>query len=256
MLRNYIKIAWRNIVRHRVYSAVNVLGLALGICACLVLYLIVSYEFSFDRFLPQRDRIYRIVGERTDERGEKQFLNSVYEDVAGFETQIPGFAAKTGVHGFGWDIAVPNAQGGLTAFENHIPNSYSSTAVLVKPSYFYIMQHDWLAGDPRVLDEPFRVVLTESRARLYFGNLAPAQMIGRQVVYADSVKAYVGGIVKDWSHHSDFAFTDYISYTTATHSYLKQRIPTDDWSSLGPHQSQVFVVLDKGVTPEQVNARF
>lgn len=256
MLLNYLKIAWRNILRHRLYSAVNVLGLALGICACLVLYLIVSYEFSFDRFLPRRDRIYRIVGERTNERNEKEFLNSVYDDVAGFETEIPGFAAKAGVHGFGWDIGVPNAQGVLTAFESRMPNCDCSTAVLVKSSYFDIMQHDWLAGDPGVLNRPFRVVLTESRARMYFGNLTPAQMIGREVVYADSIRVYVGGIVKDWSHNSDFAFTDYISYATATQSYLKQRIPTDDWRSLGPHQSNVFVLLDKNVTPEQINARF
>jgi putative ABC transport system permease protein len=256
MLINYLKMAVRNIRRHRFYSLVNVLGLSLGICTCLTLYLIVSYEFSFDRFLPQRDRIYRIVGERTNERGERSFINSIYDDVAGFETQIPGYTVKTGFHGFGWNIAVPNGKAGQTSYENHIPNSYSPTAILAKPSYFDIFRHRWLAGDARVLDQPFRVVLTESRARLYFGNHSPAEMLGRELVYSDSIRVYVGGIVEDWSHHSDLAFTDYISYTTATHSYLKDRIPTDDWRSLGPHRSQAFVLLDKGVTPGQVNARF
>ena len=256
MLLNYLKIAWRNIRLHRLYSFVNVLGLTLGICCCLTLYLIVSYEFSFDRFLPNRDRIYRIVGERIDQHGEKSFINSVFEDVAGFETQIPGFAVKTGFHGFGWNIAVPNGKEGLTSFANRIPNSYSPTAILAKPSYFEIFRHRWLAGDARVLDQPFRVVLTESRARLYFGNHAPAEMLGRELVYADSIPVFVGGIVEDWSHHSDLAFTDYLSYTTATHSYLRNEIPTDDWTSLSPHRSQAFVMLDKGVTPEQVDARF
>src|ERR1700744_3187325 len=130
MLRNYIKIAWRNIVRHRVYSAVNVLGLTLGICACLVLYLIVSYEFSFDRFHPDSDRIYRIVGERTNERGEKRFINSIYDDVAGFETQIPGFAAKSGFHWFGFNISIPNDKGEVKQFDNRILHSYSATAIL------------------------------------------------------------------------------------------------------------------------------
>ena len=256
MLLNYLKIAWRNISRHRLYSLVNVLGLTLGICACLTLYLIVSYEFSFDRFLPQRNRIYRIVGERTNQRGEKQFINSIFNDVAGFETQIPGFAVKTGFHGFGDNIAIPGAKGGLTNFDNRIPNSYSGTAILAHPSYFDIFTHRWLAGDARVLDQPFRVVLTLSRARLYFGNHTPAEMLGRQVVYGDSIRAYVGGIIEDWSHNSDFAFTDYLSFCTAPQTYLKDRIPTDDWRSLGPHQSQAFVMLDKGVTPEQINARF
>ncbi len=256
MLFNYLKIAWRNIRRHRLYSLVNVLGLTLGICACLVLYLIVSYEFSFDRFLPQRDRIYRIVGERTNDRGERSFVNSVYDDVAGFETQIPGYAVKTGFHGFGWNIAVPSGKNDLTSYQNRIPNSYSPTAILAKPSYFDIFQHQWLAGDARVLDQPNRVVLTASRARLYFGDHSPAEMLGKELIYADSIKVYVGGIVEDWRHHSDYAFTDFISYSTATNSYLKDRIPTDDWRSLRPHDSQAFVLLDKGVTPEQVNARF
>ena len=56
MLKNYFKIAWRNIVRQKAYTAINVLGLALGICACVVIYLITNYEFSFDRFHPDSDR--------------------------------------------------------------------------------------------------------------------------------------------------------------------------------------------------------
>jgi putative ABC transport system permease protein len=256
MLLNYLKIASRNIRRHRLYSLVNVLGLSLGICACLTLYLIISYEFSFDRFLPERNRIYRIVGERTNTRGERSFVNSVYGDVAGFETEIPGYAVKTGWYTFGWNIAIPNTKGGLTSFENHIPNSYSPTAILAKPSYFDIFRHQWLAGDARVLDQPNRVVLTASRSRLYFGDHSPAEMLGKELIYADSIKVYVGGIVEDWTQHSDYAFTDFLSYSTATHSHLKDRIPTDDWRSLRPHASQAFVLLDNGVTPEQINARF
>jgi putative ABC transport system permease protein len=58
MLKSYFTVAWRTLVRNRVYSIFNVLGLALGICACLVIYLITSYEFSFDTFHPNRDRIF------------------------------------------------------------------------------------------------------------------------------------------------------------------------------------------------------
>ncbi|HEX3934710.1 MAG TPA: ABC transporter permease, partial [Puia sp.] len=184
------------------------------------------------------------------------FVNSVYNDVAGFETEIPGYAVRTGFHTFGWNIAVPGGKNGLTSCQNRIPNSYSPTAILAKPSYFDIFQHQWLAGDARVLDQPNMVVLTASRARLYFGDHSPAEMLGKELIYADSIKVYVGGVVEDWTHHSDYAFTDFISYSTATNSYLKDRIPTDDWRSLQPHASQAFVLLDKGVTPEQVNARF
>jgi putative ABC transport system permease protein len=63
MFKNYCIIAWRNIVRNKVYTTINILGLALGICGCLVLYLITNYEFSFDRSHKDGERIYRIIGE-------------------------------------------------------------------------------------------------------------------------------------------------------------------------------------------------
>ena len=68
-------------------------GLAFGICACLVIYLINSFDLSFDRFHPNGDRIYRIVGEIQRENGNL-FLNSPFPDVAGFQNQIPGFESE------------------------------------------------------------------------------------------------------------------------------------------------------------------
>jgi putative ABC transport system permease protein len=66
----------------------------------------------------------------------------------------------------------------------------------------------------------------------------------------------VSGIVKDWEGNTDFGFTDFISISTATHSFLKNHIPTDDWSSLSPHRSMAFVKLAPGITAAQVNERF
>ena len=61
MLKNYFKIAWRNITRHKIFSFINILGLALGICTCIVIFLISRYELSTDAFHPDKDRIYRLV---------------------------------------------------------------------------------------------------------------------------------------------------------------------------------------------------
>ena len=71
MLRNYVIIAWRNITRHKAFTAINVPGLAFGICACIVIYLITSYELGFDRFHPDKERIFRIVGDAQRSNGEK-----------------------------------------------------------------------------------------------------------------------------------------------------------------------------------------
>ena len=106
------------------------------------------------------------------------------------------------------------------------------------------------------MNEPYKVVLSEKRARKYFGNIPLEKMIGKKVVYEDSLQVNVSGIVKDWNENTDFGYTDFISITTATHSFLKNQIPTDDWSSLSPHRSMAFVKLAKGTTAAQVNARF
>ena len=81
-------------------------------------------------------------------------------------------------------------------------------------------------------------------------------MIGKTVVYDDSLQVTVSGIVKDWTKNSDFNYTDFISVSTATHSFLKNNISTEDWSSLRPHNGSAFVKLSKGVTPQQINKRF
>ena len=107
MLKNYFKIAWRNIIKHRSYTFINVLGLAFSICACIVIFLITDYEFSFDRFHPDGNRIYRIVSEAQRNGAEETLLNSPFSDVAGFQNQIPGFDATAGVYLYGEGVSIP-----------------------------------------------------------------------------------------------------------------------------------------------------
>lgn len=256
MIKNYFKIAWRNIAQNKTYSIINILGLALGICSCVVIFLITSYEFSFDKFHPDGKRIYRIVGEAQNASGEKHFLNNIIPDVAGFQNQITGFDAVAAYHSYGGSISIPNGNQQPKKFDNRIDGSYASTAILTWPSYFNIFSYQWLLGHPQSLNEPFKLVLTESRAKKYFGNIPLEQMIGKTVIYDDSLMVTVSGIVKDWTQNSDFNFTDFISVSTATHSFLKNDIVTDDWSSLRPHNGSAFVKLSKSVTPEQINQRF
>ena len=256
MFRSYFRIACRNIGQSKTYSIINILGLALGICACVVIFLITSYEFSFDQFHPDGKRIYRIVGEVKNGSGEKDFLNNIVPDVAGFQNQITGFDAVAAFHSYGGSITVPVDNEPPKNFDNKIDGSYASTAILTWPSYFNVFSYQWLQGSSWSLNEPFKLVLTESRAKKYFGNISLEQMIGKTVIYDDSLRVTVSGIVKDWKENSDFNFTDFISISTATHSFLKNNIATDDWSSLRPHNGSAFVKLSKGVTPEQINQRF
>ena len=255
MLKNYFKIAWRQISRHKVYTTINVLGLSLGICACIVIFLITSYEFSFDRFHPDKGRIYRIVGEAERNPGENEFLNSPYSDLSGFQYQISGFEKVSGVHSWSPSIRITNNTGIEKKFDSRIEGSYVSSTIVTWPQYFDIFQYQWLAGNPQVLNDPFKVVLTEKRAHAYFGDISSAGMIGKTILYDDSIKVTVAGIVKEWTGNTDFGYTDFVSISTATHSSLKNQIPTEDWTSLSPHRSMAFVKLSEGTTAAEVNNR-
>ena len=257
MLRNYIRIAWRNITRHKVYTTINVLGLALGICACLIIFLITHYDFSFDTFHPDGNRIYRIVGNAHNDKGEDHFFNTAIPDVAGFQQAIPGFEAKVGFHKYGEQVTIP-AEGDrpVRKFSGRVEGSYGPASILTGPDYFSIFTYQWLAGSAAVLNAPFRVVLSEKAARKYFGAGPLDRMIGKTVIYQDSLRVTVGGIVRDWNRNTDLGYTDFISISTAPNSFLRGKIPTTDWNSLLPHGSQVFVKLARGTSPEQVNAAF
>lgn len=253
MLRNYFLIAWRNISRHKVNTVINVLGLALGICACLVIWLVVSYDLSFDRFHPDQERIFRIVGEMQKGSGESEFINSPFSDVAGIQQDITGFESKAGVIYYDADISIPDGKNPLKKFENRIPGSHSSNAIITWPEYFDIFKYQWLQGNSQSLKDPLKVVLSEKRARTYFGNLPLENIIGKTVIYEDSLKLTVSGIVKDWTENTDFGYTDFISISTVTSSFLKSRYPRADWSSLRPHNGSAFVKLSPGVSRQAID---
>jgi putative ABC transport system permease protein len=254
MLTNYLRIAWRKIIGNKWYSIINVLGLTLGICACLMIYLITSYDLSFDKFLPDRDRIYRIVGDLRDIQGNKRFLNSPLVEVAAFQNSIPGFEAKTGFFPFGGSITIPAHE--VRKYRGKREGSDAETSVLTGPDFFSIFPHRWLEGSPHTLDTPFHVVLTESAARKYFGDGPLKNMLGQSIIFMDSLTVVVSGIVQDWDHNSDFNYDNFISLRTTLHCSLKTTIPADDWTSLKPKMSQAFVKLAKGVTAEQINQAF
>ena len=90
-------------------------------------------------------------------------------------------------HSYGGGITIPDGNNQPKKFDNKIEGSYSSTAIITWPSYFSIFQYKWLEGNPQSLNEPFKVVLTEKRAKTYFGNIPLDKMIGKTVIYDDSL---------------------------------------------------------------------
>lgn len=247
MLKNYFTVAWRTLIRNRVYSIFNVLGLALGICACLVIYLITSYEFSFDTFHPNRNRIYCV-----DAGMNGGHWNCVPGPMpAAMRQEMTGFETVAAFLTYKANVTIPGNQNGE-------PKQFDDdgSLAIAEPQYFDIFRYWWLSGNAATsLSMPNSVVLTAEKARKYFGDLEPDKIIGRTIFYKDSLMVSVTGVVADWTGNSDFNFSQWISYATIPVSFLKREITLDAWNEMD-RSSQVMVKLATGVKPSQIDAQF
>ncbi len=123
--------------------------------------------------------------------------------------------------------------------------------------YFGMFDYYWLAGSSQTaMKDPGQVVITEDRAKTYFGNLLVQDMIGRQIIYNDSITVTVSGILKEPAEKAtDFKFKEFISLATFMKTGLKDNFGGDDWGSINS-VSQAFVKLKQGTKPEQLNVQF
>ncbi|GAB3270272.1 ABC transporter permease [Larkinella harenae] len=258
MIRNYLKTSLRNLIKNKVSALINLFGLSLGVIACLVIYLITHYELSYDTFHPDRERIYRLVGtEKFNPRADAEPAGFVPNALpAAIRQEVAGLGTVAAFHNIESEVLIPNGTEKPKKFESRRHGVDNAEIIVADPQYFDIFEYQWLAGNPKTaLQEPFQLVLSEQKARKYFGDLPLEQMLGRQVIYWDSVRVNVAGIVKDWSKPTDFTFTDFISMATVRTSHLKRGINLDQWNDIWS-SSQAFVKLPEGTRPEQFDGAF
>jgi len=250
MIKNYLVTALRNLRRNKVFSLINVLGLSIGISAALVIYLIIQYDFSFEKFQKDGDRIYRVVtdmkfaGEPFNNSGVPFPLpEATRSEVSGIEECAAFWTTNP-------KVSIPAGSSKPTVFKNQ------DNVTFADDHYFNLFPYyKWLAGSPNnALKDPFRTVLTKSRAAIYFPGLTPSQVIGRQVIYDDSISTTVTGIVNDLDENTDFTFKEFISLSTIPGSGLKKNNGVDEWGSVSSN-SQLFVKLNKGGHPARIESQ-
>jgi len=258
MIKNYFKIAWRHVTMHKMFSIINVLGLAMGLCACIVIYVITSFEFSFDTFHPGKDRIYRVMADARSGSGEVLHFGKLPLPVSQIaRNELTGLDAIAGISPYNAKVTIAQpGDGPAKHFDSRTKETHFITTAIAEPQYFDIFKYNWLAGNASTaLNAPFTVVLAESKARQYFGPGLLDKMIGRQVLYGDSLLVSVSGIVKDWNKNTDLAFTDFISFATVqSSSFLKNSLSPNLWSE-HDMPTWTFAKLSNGTQPAQVNTQ-
>jgi putative ABC transport system permease protein len=203
MLTNYLKIAWRNLVRHPMLSSINLLGLSVSVAFCVLLFFHIRYEQSFDRFHANRDRLYRL--EMSDfgsndpgsQRRQLEFPLIVGRDMKSRFPEVKDMIVFK-------DQSIHMGEQLIRA-DNQV---YKEKGVYyVDSSFLTGLSFQLLKGDRRtVLDLPANVVLSASTARKYFGSL---EVVGRTIqLISDSSRLFrVAGIVQDAPDNSSIQYS-------------------------------------------------
>jgi len=241
MLKNYFKIAFRNLTRNKTYGFLNIMGLALSIACGILLFTLVKYHLSFDDFHKDSDRIYRVVTEQ--HRDQISYVNSV---------PPPLGKALRNDYVFGETVArsavFDNETITLDAGAEMKKFKEKNGVAFAEPGYFDIFNFPLLQGDKKtVLSEPYTAIITESLARKYFGNDNP---LGKVFRLDSKIDCKVTGILKNLPDNTDQKTEIFISWPTLT-AYNKWMAADDSWGGI-IDGLQCFVRLRPNISPAQV----
>ncbi len=236
MLQNYLKIAFRNLLKYKGYSTINILGLAVGIACCLVILLFVADELGHDRSWANSERIYRMA------------LNRIYPDrQTGYAIIPPSYAAtvKKDFPQVEEAVRLLNFNPGGTIQVKWEDRVFEEKNFMVADSTFFkVFQAPMLKGDPLTcLNQPHSMVMTESTAKRYFGSVDAAMGKTVQLLGNQPQPMTVSAVCADLPENVHFTFdilatskdlqplaeTNHISFAACTYFLLR---PDADWKAL------------------------
>ncbi|MCK5148313.1 ABC transporter permease [bacterium] len=181
MIQNYFKIAWRSLLKYKNYSFINILGLSIGLAACLLILLYIRYETSYDSYHPHADRIYRVAKSQETANKVDQLASNVTEVAPTLKERFPEVeeAARAGSAHFRYIKA------GNQKFLH-------DKLIVMDPEMLSLFHIPLIAGDPATaLNQPDAILITTAIGKKYFGTANP---MGK-TIFIDTVAHHVTGIV-------------------------------------------------------------
>jgi len=237
MLKNYFLVAIRNLRRNKVVSVINIAGLSIGLACCLLILLYAKDEWSYDRFQANRDHIYRITAQWSDDQGKVQFKTG-----------------KTGaLHGpsFGQDIPEIRSYTRIAGGDHIIrqgDRAFSQTVHLADPNFFTVFSFPLRSGDPKTaLSNLESLVITETTARKYFGT---TDVIGYplEIEFDKKFQPFtITAVARDCPQNSTIKFDILLSF-----KFYDKFEPDDQWLNF---DLSTFIVLSPGVLPNIVEKK-
>ena len=241
MIKNYLKIAWRNLVNNKVYSALNILGLAAGMAVALIIGLWVINEFSYDKFLPNYKQLYQVEINFTDPHEGEHTQSALAIPLADvLRKEIPGIkhvAETDWVGSQTHDLLVGNKKLYLLGGAVH-------------PDFLKIFQYPFVKGSAKsALSDIYSIILTESTAKALFGDQDP---MNKYVRVDNSQNLKVTGVIKDIPQTAtlQFSFLTPFSFKEATEDWMKNARTT--WTN---NSFNAYLELEPGVTYAQIEPK-
>ncbi|PZP44617.1 MAG: ABC transporter permease [Pseudopedobacter saltans] len=239
MFRNYLKTAWRNITKSFGYSLLNIFGLALGMAVALLIGLWVYDQYTYDKFLPQYESVYRVQRNFNSNGDTLTFQSSSLKLANALRTQIPEveYLAESD-----W----VNNHGLVVGDKKLFAKGAISGADILK-----IFQYPFVEGNAnKVFRDPYSIVVTESLAKSLFGN---DDAMNKTVRFDNEHDLKVTGILKDLPDNASFKFS-YIVPSSYAYA-MNPRLEKDGLSSYGMNNRQIFVKLEANVDYKQVASK-
>ena len=238
MFKSYLKIALRNLWKHKVFSFINVLGLTVGMSACFLIFLYVNFELNYDAFHSKADRIYRLV---TDIKTPSETINASVTSWAfapNIKRDFPEVEAFTRVSG-----------GSFLVRKGDIKFQEEKT-VFADSSLFEVFDFHLIKGNPKTaLKDQFSLVFTEKAARKYFGDSDP---IGKTLLFSgDGIPATVTGVMKDIPENSQIKGDMFVSMSTLTKKFDPGR--DEQWGNFG---ASTYLLLKPGTSGKSLENKF
>lgn len=247
MIFNYFKIALRNLKKSKLFSLINIISLAIGFSASFVIGLMVYYDLTFDKFHKDGDYIYRVTSTFIEPDGKFQNPGVCVPLKLTLKEGITGVEVASSIYTSDF-LTVMNSES-KKEFRNPERTTFTD------PEFFKIFNYEWIAGQKDLaLKNPDEVVLTKSRAEKYFPNISPSDIIGKTLVYNDSVPVNVVGIVANFKERTDLNFEEFLSMETAKQTDMKQSAFNPEWGST-TSASQVFIKINPNTSLATVKSQ-
>ncbi|WP_421875845.1 ABC transporter permease [Marinoscillum sp.] len=238
MLKNYFKISYRNLIRHKSYTAINVIGLAVGLAAFLLINQYVAYERSYDSYHRDADQIYRLTTDLIVD-GEVKTRDAMSFNPTG--KLLTEDFEEVEAYTLTYDNGNINVRKGETLVTE-------DNVKMADEHFVNFFGYEVLAGDPAtMLKEPYSLVLTESKAKFYFGDDNP---VGKtlQVHSGFDREFQVTGVLKDTPSNTHFKFSVLVSIST-----VQERLTNEGWRAFNYY---TYLRLKEGANSESLEQQF